>query len=276
MAVIGIMDSGIGGLSVFKEIRKVLPNEDYIYYADTAFCPYGEKSPEFVRERCTRITELMLGRGVDIMVLACNTATAAAISYLRDTYNIPFIGMEPAIKPAALGTRSGIIGVLATHGTLNGSKYLDIRDKYSSDIKIIENVGRGFVEIVEKAFASSLRGDILPLQACSSSLQACEAIPSNPEAVESLFDNEILTSSETKAVVAASLNPLLEAGADTIVLGCTHYPFLLYAMRTIADSSVHFIDPAPAVAAHLVEVLNNKGIALNANEGSFEFLSSKN
>ena len=118
--MIGIFDSGTGGLSVLKEIVRLLPDERYVYYSDNAHCPYGEKSPDFIRARCRAITEILLKKGADVIVVACNTATAAAIQDLRQTWSVPFIGMEPAVKPAALGTRSGVIGVLATAGTLKG------------------------------------------------------------------------------------------------------------------------------------------------------------
>ena len=195
MAKIGVMDSGVGGLSVLREMLKRLPGEDYVYYSDNAWCPYGEKSPEFIIERCRSITNLMLERGAEAMVLACNTATAAAISSLRAEYDIPFVGMEPAIKPAVQSTRSGVVGVLATSGTLKGAKYLDTRERYAENVKVVENVGRGFVELVE---SGTVRGK------------------------------------QAEEVVRASLQPLLDQGADTIVLGCTHYPFLLDTMRSIA------------------------------------------
>lgn len=221
MPTIGIMDSGVGGLSVMREILKVLPQERYVYFSDNAWCPYGEKSPEFIRERCRRITELMLSKGAEAMVVACNTATAAAIQTLRSEYGIPFVGMEPAVKPAALGTRSGVIGVLATAGTLKGSKYLNTKGRFQDEVKIVERVGKGFVELVES-------GE--------------------------------LTGPHAEKVVGYSLRPLLEAGADTVVLGCTHYPFLLETLRKIAGPEISFIDPAPAVARRLVEVLKEKGI----------------
>ena len=220
MAKIGIMDSGVGGLSVLREMLRRLPGEDYIYYADNAWCPYGDKSPEFIIGRCRSITELMLSRGADAMVLACNTATAAAIASLRAEYDIPFVGMEPAIKPAVQSTGSGVVGVLATAGTLKGSKYLGTRDRYSGNVKVVEHVGRGFVELVESGTLSGERAE---------------------------------------EVVRASLQPLLDQGADTIVLGCTHYPFLLDTLRSIAGPGVEFIDPAPAVARHLEEVLDKNG-----------------
>ncbi len=222
MPTIGIMDSGVGGLSVLREILKVLPWERYVYFSDNAFCPYGEKSAEFIRERCRSITDLMLSKGAEAMVVACNTATAAAIQTLRSEYAIPFVGMEPAVKPAALGTKSGIIGVLATAGTLKGSKYLNTKGRFQDEVKILEHVGQGFVELVEK-------GE--------------------------------LTGPHAEEVVSRSLTPLLEAGADTIVLGCTHYPFLLDTLQKISGPGINFIDPAPAVARRLVNVLRESGIS---------------
>lgn len=236
MATVGIMDSGIGGLSVLKEILNILPSGKYIYFSDNAYCPYGEKSPEFILERCRRITSYMLSRGADAMVLACNTATAAAIESLRQEFSIPFVGMEPAVKPAALHTRSGVIGVLATAGTLKGSKYLDTKGKYTSDVKISEHVGRGFVELVE---SGELDG---------------------PHA---------------EKVIEDSLRPLLESGADTIVLGCTHYPFLLGSLEKVAGPGVEFIDPAPAVARRLKDVLENSGLPTgDSQDAGTELLSS--
>jgi glutamate racemase len=220
--MIGIYDSGSGGLSVLREILKILPREKYVYYADNAFCPYGEKTPEFIRQRGRIITEYLLGRGAGIIVIACNTATGAAISTLRKEYaNVPFIGMEPAVKPAALSSKSGIIGVLATAGTLKASKYLNTKGIYEGDVKIVEHVGVGFVELVEKG---------------------------------------ILDGPEAERTVRASLAPLLDAGADRIVLGCTHYPFLIAPIERIAGSGVQIIDPSPSVARHLLEVMEEKGL----------------
>ena len=225
--MIGIFDSGIGGLSVFREIRNLLPEQDYLYYSDNAHCPYGEKSKEYIIDRARAITDFLLSKGAEIIVVACNTATAAAISTLRAEYpHIPFIGMEPAIKPAAKITRSGIVGVLATAGTLKADKYIDTRGKWSDSIRVAEHVGLGFVELVE---AGSTTG---------------------PEAEET---------------VQKSLKPLLDEGADVIVLGCTHYPFLSDTIMKVATElhpgkEIQIIDPAPAVAKHIVEVMQEKGI----------------
>lgn len=229
MAKIGIFDSGVGGLSVFREIRKVLPEEEYIYYSDSANCPYGEKPVEFIIDRCRKITEFLLENGAEIIVVACNTATAAAIKTLREEYPIRFIGMEPAIKPAAQMTRTGVVGVLATAGTLKSDKYLRHKEKYASDIRIAEHVGEGFVELVENGKTSG------------------------PEA---------------ESTVQRSLEPLLAAGADTIVLGCTHYPFLIDTIRKAAQGrDITIIDPAPAIAKHLVEVMDEEGIAYGPSSG---------
>lgn len=249
MIKIGVFDSGEGGLSVLKEITRLLPEAEYIYYSDNAHCPYGEKSPEYIQDRARAITERLLKEGADVIVVACNTATAAAISVLRSEYSdassqevrdrvqkltggrhdhICFIGMEPAVKPAALGTRTGVVGVLATAGTLKGSKYLKTKESVDDQVNVFEHVGRGFVELVEKGR---------------------------------------LSGSEAEDVVKASLGPLLSAGADIIVLGCTHYPFLLPVLQKVAGPDIRFIDPAPAVARQLVHVLERDGM-LSAGEAS--------
>lgn len=249
MIKIGVFDSGEGGLSVLKEITRLLPEAEYIYYSDNAHCPYGEKSPEYIQDRACAITERLLREGADVIVVACNTATAAAISVLRSEYSdassqevrdrvqkltggrhdhICFIGMEPAVKPAALGTRTGVVGVLATAGTLKGSKYLKTKESVDDQVNVFEHVGRGFVELVEEGR---------------------------------------LSGSEAEDVVKASLGPLLSAGADIIVLGCTHYPFLLPVLQKVAGPDIRFIDPAPAVARQLVRVLKRDGM-LSAGEAS--------
>ena len=152
--MIGIFDSGVGGLSVFREIVRILPEEKYIYWSDNAHCPYGEKSRDYIIDRARAVTSFLIEQGADIIVVACNTATAAAISTLREEFPIPFIGMEPAVKPAAQATRSGVVGVLATAGTLKATKYMDTRAKWARDVRIVEHIGQGFVELVEKGNVS--------------------------------------------------------------------------------------------------------------------------
>ena len=225
--MIGIFDSGIGGLSVFREIRKVLPEQSYVYYSDNAHCPYGEKSREYIIDRARAITRFLLEKGCEIIVVACNTATAAAISTLREEFPVKFIGMEPAIKPAAQSTKTGVVGVLATAGTLKATKYIDTRARWAQNVSIVEHIGQGFVELVEKG---------------------------------------ITTGPEAETTVRTSLTPLLDAGADMIVLGCTHYPFLSDTIKKIAsevypDRDIDIIDPAPAVARHLMEVMAVEGIS---------------
>lgn len=236
MATIGIFDSGSGGLSVYRELVKLLPREHYLFFADNAHCPYGEKSAEYIQNRARIITDILLGMGADIIVVACNTATAAAIATLRAEYpDVPFIGMEPAVKPAALGTRTGVIGVLATAGTLKGSKYLNTRGRFEDDVTIVEHVGKGFVELVE---------------------------------------NGILDGPEAESTVRESLQPLLDAGADRIVLGCTHYPFLQPVIERLAGPDVEVIDPAPAVARHTVDVLRQRGIPVENGDFSIDLYHS--
>ena len=229
MASIGIFDSGSGGLSVYRELKKLLPQERYLYFSDNAHCPYGEKTAEYIQDRARTITDFLLDKGADIIVVACNTATAAAIATLRAEYpDVPFIGMEPAVKPAALGTKSGVIGVLATAGTLKGSKYLHTRGRFEDNVRIVEHVGEGFVELVE---AGQLDGK------------------------------------QAEETVRTSLQPLLDKGADIIVLGCTHYPFLQPVIERLAGPSVQVIDPAPAVARQTLHILQEKGIP--TGEGPF-------
>ena len=251
--MVGVFDSGVGGLSVFREILRLLPGEKYIYYSDNAHCPYGEKSPEYVLERCKEISDFLIKKGADIIVVACNTATAAAIGQLREEYSvlnsarvraltggwkdhIMFIGMEPAVKPAVADTKTGVVGVLATAGTLNGAKYLNIKEKYEGDVKIIEHVGKGFVELVEKG---------------------------------------ILVGEEAEKTVRESLMPLIEGGADIIVLGCTHYPFLMRPIREIAGENIKIINPAPAVAMRLIDVMREEGLlSVSTGQSNIELFSS--
>ena len=236
MASIGIFDSGSGGLSVYRELVKLLPDERYLYFADNAHCPYGEKSPLYIQRRARFITNRFLEQGADIIVVACNTATAAAIATLRAEYpDVPFVGMEPAVKPAALGTRSGVIGVLATAGTLKGSKYLNTRGLYQDEVRIAEHVGQGFVELVESGR---------------------------------------LDGPEAEATVRASLQPLLEQGADIIVLGCTHYPFLRPVIERIAGPDVQVIDPAPAVARQTLRILETRGVPMGQGPFSIQLSAS--
>jgi glutamate racemase len=211
-APIGVFDSGMGGLSVFREIRNALPEENLIYVADSGSAPYGDRPREFIQERAETIVEFLTGVRVKAVVVACNTATAVAIQTLRSRFTSVMVAMEPAVKPAAAVSRSGVIGVLATSQTLASESFSRLAEKYGKGVRILLQPCPGLVEQVEKAELDGPR---------------------------------------TKALVAGYVGPLLEQGADTIVLGCTHFPFLLPIISAIAGPTVSIIDPAAAVAREL-------------------------
>jgi glutamate racemase len=237
---IGVFDSGVGGLSVWKELIKILPNENIIYYADSDNCPYGTKTQKEIIKLSKRIVDFFITRDVKLVVVACNTATAAAIDYLRQNYTIPFIGMEPAVKQAAQRTKKGIIGVLATEGTFNGRLFNETTDKWASDIEVEVQVGKGFVELVEQAN----------------------------------FETQ-----EAKEIVGKVIKPLLDKGIDQLVLACTHYPFLYKTIKTIAKGTeLEIIDPAPAVAKQTQNILQKFDLLTIQSERqpTYEFCSSGN
>ncbi|EQM77434.1 glutamate racemase [Stutzerimonas stutzeri] len=216
-APIGVFDSGVGGLSVLREIRARLPGESLLYLADSGHVPYGEKSPEFIRARCRAIATFLLEQGAKALVLACNTATAAAVAELRERYpNVPLVGMEPAVKPAAQATRSGVVGVLATTGTLKSAKFAALLDRFASDVCVITQPCPGLVECVEA-------GEL---------------------------DTEA-----TRSLLQGFVEPLIEQGCDTLILGCTHYPFLKPLLAELLPATVTLVDTGAAVARHLETVL---------------------
>lgn len=229
--MIGVYDSGVGGLSVWKELYGLMPAEDFIYFADNAHCPYGDKPVEYIRDRARRVTSFFVDKGVEIVVVACNTATAAAIDLLRSEFSIPFVGMEPAIKPAALATKSGVVGILATTNTFKGSIYRHTREEFASDIKVIEVVGHGLVEAVESS--------IIPY-----------------------------------GLLERYVGEIVGEGADVIVLGCTHFPFLQDQIQKIAGNDVLVINPAPAVARHTAKLLGYEGGSSSSSVGKNLFYSS--
>ena len=234
MGPIGVFDSGVGGLSVWREIVKVLPQESTIYYADSANCPYGGKSQNEIVALADRVTTFLLNRNCSMVVVACNTATAAAIDFLRSKYSIPFVGMEPAVKPAAINSTSGVIGVLATQGTFNGRLFQETSNRFASDVKIIIQPGFGLVELVES-------GDF-----------------SSPRVYELLHQY---------------IDPMMTAGADHLVLGCTHYPFLTEAIEEISNGRLTIVDPAPAVALQVRRVHDSLAIQIGSTL-SHEFYTS--
>ncbi|HEY68928.1 MAG TPA: glutamate racemase [Thermoflexia bacterium] len=220
---IGVFDSGVGGLSVWREIVCLLPYEDTLYLADQAHVPYGFRALNEVREFSEGITRFLLGQGAKIIIVACNTASAAALHYLRRTFpNVPFVGMEPAIKPAVERTRSGVVGVIATQATFQGELFASLVARYAGDVRVLTQVCPGLVEAVEAG---------------------------------------ALDTSETEALLRECLTPLIEAGVDQLVLGCTHYPFLRPVIERVVRARVAVIDPAPAVARQTGRVLAQQGLA---------------
>ncbi len=236
---VGFFDSGIGGYSILREVKKLLPNESTLYFADRDHCPYGPKSREEILERALFVTERLLAGNSKAIVVACNTATAAAIDYLRANYPVPFIGLEPAVKPAALLTKTGVIGVLATEGTISGRLFRETTSHLPENIRVVIRKVKGFVEAVEAG--------------------RTEPTP------------ELLT------LVEREIRPLLDEGADILVLGCTHFPFLSGVIREVAGESVQLIDPAKAVAQQLKRVLEKENLcaASDARPGHTDITVNK-
>jgi len=213
---IGVFDSGVGGISIWKEINKLLPNEDTIYLADSRNAPYGEKTKDAVWNLSVKNTEFLLQKGCKIIVVACNTATTNAISYLRAKYDVPFIGIEPAIKPAALKSRTKTVGVLATQGTLSSHLFHITAQNHASSIKIIEQEGTGLVSLIESGQVES---------------------------------------EKTKKLLRGYLAPMLAAGIDHLVLGCTHYAYLVPLLQNLLPEGIKIIDCGEAVAKQTFNVL---------------------
>lgn len=228
-APIGIYDSGMGGLTVWREIRKALPGESLVFLGDGKHCPYGSRPEAEIRQLAdAAVARLVNEEGCKMVVVACNTATAAAIDFLREKYApMPLVGMEPAVKPACLATRSGVVGVLATERSLDGELFRRTAARYGDGIEVVTAAGCGFVELVESDR---------------------EATP------------------EAEACVGAAVAEMLRRGADQIVLGCTHYPFLLPALqKVLAGRAVTIVDPSPAVARRTAQLLDAHGLRAAAD-----------
>ena len=234
---IGMFDSGLGGLSVYREVRNHLPAEDVIYYADSAYCPYGTRSPGEIRQRCHMISRLLIEEGSKIIVVACNTASSMAIDFLRASFpHISFVGLEPAVKPAAEITRTGKVGVLATPRTVAGDRLRWLIETHASGVEVRTTPGNGLVELVE---AGTLRGD------------------------------------KVRETVGPMLDPMLEAGVDVVVLGCTHYPFLKDEIQDYVGPEVAIIDSGAAIARRVINVLRVQSLLGEAyQQGSFRLLTS--
>ena len=222
---IGIFDSGVGGTSIWKAINQLLPHEHTIYLADSKHAPYGNKAKKKIIELSVKNTELLLDKGCKLIVVACNTATTNAIQYLRDSYKVPFIGIEPAIKPAALNTESKTIGILATKGTLSSELFHRTTDIYSEGIEVLEQEGEGIVSLIERG---------------------------------------LLNSDEMTALIENYVGPMINAGIDHLVLGCTHYSYLIPQLKTYLPDHVKIIDSGEAVARQSKVVLSAHGL-LNSN-----------
>jgi glutamate racemase len=216
-APVAVFDSGVGGLSVLREISQLLPSESLLYLGDCGHIPYGEKTPEFIIDRCLTIAGFFREQGAKALVVACNTATVAGVAHIRQRYpDWPVVGMEPAVKPAAEATRSGVVGVLATTGTLQSSRFAALLDRFASDVRVVTQPCPGLVELIET-------GDLL--------------------------------SPAVRQLLWSYVEPLLAARCDTIILGCTHYPFLKPLLTQMIPESISLIDTGAAVARQLQRLL---------------------
>ena len=219
---IGVFDSGVGGLSVLRAIRQQLPAVPVIFLADQAHVPYGPRSLEQVRLFSEAITRYLLGRGCKLIVVACNTASAAALHFLRQKFtDTPFVGMEPAVKPAAEQTRTGVVGVLATPATFQGALYASVVERFANGVTLLPHTCPGLVAQIEAGQ---------------------------------------LDTPQTRLILEDALMPMLAQGIDTVVLGCTHYPFVIPLIQEITGPGVRVIDPAPAVARQVGRVLEVHGL----------------
>ena len=218
---IGMLDSGVGGLTILRAIREQLPGQPVVYLADQAHVPYGVRSLDEVRRFTKEITQFLIDQGAKLIVVACNTASVAALSYLRNEYpETPFVGMEPAVKPAAEQTKTGVVGVLATYATFQTEVYNSVKERFSKNVTVIQNHCPGLVNQIEK-------GD--------------------------------LTGFETRKILESALRPMVAQGIDTVVLGCTHYPFVIPLIEEIVGPKVRVIDPAPAIARQTQRLLMEHG-----------------
>ncbi|MEP2240071.1 MAG: glutamate racemase [Maribacter sp.] len=233
---IGIFDSGIGGTSIWGEIQELLPFEECIYLADSKNAPYGEKPAEQILALSIKNTEYLLSQGCKLIVVACNTATTNAIDYLRSNYDVPFIGIEPAIKPAAINTKSKIVGVLATKGTLSSSLFHSTSKNHTEGITVLEQRGTGLVEMIESGNLES----------------------------EDLY-----------RLLERYITPMLEKGMDYLVLGCTHYPYLIPLLKKMLPENVTIIDSGQAVARQTKSVLeHNDLLTSSAVMGAHQFFTN--
>ena len=234
---IGIFDSGVGGISVLRAIREQMPEESVIYFGDQGHIPYGPRPMGQIRDFSETITRFLLKQGAKIIVVACNTASAAALKYLREKFpDVQFVGMEPAVKPAAEHTQTGKVGVLATPTTFQGGLYASVVERFANGVELFQNTCNGLVQQIE-------RGN--------------------------------LYSPETRRILEDALLPMLEKNIDTVVLGCTHYPFVIPLIQRIVGENVRVIDPAPAVAKQTARLLEASGMrSKSGSRGELRFYTS--
>ncbi len=234
---IGIFDSGVGGLSVLRAIRQQMPEESVIYFGDQGHIPYGPRPMGQIQNFSEAITRFLLDKGVKIIVVACNAASAAALTYLRQTFpDVSFVGMEPAVKPAAEHTETGVVGVLATPATFQGALYASVVERFANGVELLQDPCVGLVQQIEK-------GD--------------------------------LNGTATRKILEAVLHPMLEKNIDTVVLACTHYPFVIPLIQEIVGEKVRVIDPAPAVARQTKRLLEAKGLKNEVGiQGEIRFFTS--
>lgn len=227
-APLGVFDSGVGGLSVLKAIREHLPAEPVIYIADQSHVPYGPRPMTEIQAFSEGVTRFLISQNVKLVVVACNTASAAALQYLRTTFpGIPFVGMAPAIKPAVEQTRTGMVGVLATPATFQGALYASVVERYASGVTVLQDTCPGLVQQIEK-------GD--------------------------------LDGPDTRRILEYALHPMLGEGVDTVVMGCTHYPFVIPLIREICGEAVQVIDPAPSIARQVGRLLDAHGMRFSESK----------
>ena len=238
-APIGLFDSGIGGISILREVKRQLPRENLLYVADQAHVPYGSRSLEDVRQLSFAITEFMIDHGAKLIVVACNTASAASLHALRERYpQIPFVGMEPAVKPAAKNTQTRIVGVLATPATFQGVLFASVVERFAEGVTVLQETLPGLVEQVEK-------GE---------------------------FDT-----ATTRRILEQGVSPLIKAGADTLVLACTHFPFIIPLLQELVGEEIHVIDPSPAVARQIHRLLSQRNLHTTGIEaGAIRYVTSGN
>lgn len=234
---IGIFDSGVGGISVLRAIREQMPAESVVYFGDQGHIPYGSRSMEQIQNFSETITRFLLEQGVKIMVVACNAASAAALKYLREKFpNVQFVGMEPAVKPAAEHTHTGKVGVLATPATFQGMLYASVVERFANGVELFQDTCPGLVQQIESG---------------------------------------MLHGKETRRILQEALLPMLEQNIDTVVLGCTHYPFVIPLIQRIVGENVRVIDPAPAVARQTGRLLEAAGMRNpSESKGSLKFYTS--